>query len=517
MEYEKLEAEPEERTTICGRLAFGLLSRIIETGNKRPLKENNIPSLDVEGTKYLTEKLELKWKNEIEIGRVRSSKSRLRNAVLRALDKYLLSLIVLLANLETLRILNAHHHILAERTSGYKVIRVAPQSDEEVSSLRDLLQSRKDLDVWKAPSQTGREVHIHVGPDSVEDFQAHLAELSLYKDTIAIDTREMIDNQDRCCHGNNDFDNCYHTLDEIKQSRRKVKGLIFIACGIHAREWISPATCMYLIHQLLNFLDRDEEIANMTETFEWFFLPVFNVDGYEFTHKEDRLWRKNRRVFDSSLPADCIGVDLNRNFNNSKWGSDLNSHDTCSEQFSGESPFSEIESFNVATYLTDRRSDLIAFFDFHSYGQLWMSPWGWREDRPSDYDEMKTLMRAATDAIYKTSGKNYIYGPAYSTIYPTSGNSIDYTYDKLGVVHSYCVELRPGEEDRQGFFASACEISQTGREILVAFRAITPILAKQTETVDKAMFRIRKNKRKKWKRREKNRRRKERNNDSNTD
>ena len=34
---------------------------------------------------------------------------------------------------------------------------------------------------------------------------------------------------------------------------------------------------------------------------------------------------------------------------------------------------------------------------------------------------------------------------------PTSGNSIDYTYDKLGVVHSYCVELRPGEEDRQGF------------------------------------------------------------------
>ena len=105
MEYEKLEAEPEERTTICGRLAFGLLSRIIETGSKRLLKENDIPSLDVEGTKYLTEKLELKWKNEIEIGRVRSSKSRLRNAVLRALDKYLLSLIVLLANLETLLVM----------------------------------------------------------------------------------------------------------------------------------------------------------------------------------------------------------------------------------------------------------------------------------------------------------------------------------------------------------------------------------------------------------------------------
>ena len=50
----------------------------------------------------MTEKLELEWKNEVEIGRVRSSKPRLRNAVLRAVDKYLLSLIVLLAILETL-------------------------------------------------------------------------------------------------------------------------------------------------------------------------------------------------------------------------------------------------------------------------------------------------------------------------------------------------------------------------------------------------------------------------------
>ena len=50
----------------------------------------------------MTEKLELEWKKQIEIGRVRSSKPRLRNAFLRALDKYLLSLIVLPANLESL-------------------------------------------------------------------------------------------------------------------------------------------------------------------------------------------------------------------------------------------------------------------------------------------------------------------------------------------------------------------------------------------------------------------------------
>ena len=36
--------------------------------------------------------------------------------------------------------------------------------------------------------------------------------------------------------------------------------------------------------QLLNHAEDDETIANMLETFEWFFLPVLNVDGYSFTH-----------------------------------------------------------------------------------------------------------------------------------------------------------------------------------------------------------------------------------------
>ena len=55
-------------------------------------------------------------------------------------------------------------------------------------------------------------MHIHLAPDSIEDFLARFAKLSLYKDTIAIDTREMIDNQDICCHRKSDFDNYYHTL-----------------------------------------------------------------------------------------------------------------------------------------------------------------------------------------------------------------------------------------------------------------------------------------------------------------
>ena len=60
---------------------------------------------------------------------------------------------------------------------------------------------------------------------------------------------------------------------------------------------------------------------------------------------------------------------------------------------------------------------------------------------------------------------------------------MDYTYDKLGVTHSYTVELRPGEDsgsDGQGFLLSACQIIPTGKEMVAALKAITPILAKES-------------------------------------
>lgn len=39
-------------------------------------------------------------------------------------------------------------------------------------------------------------------------------------------------------------------------------------------------------------------------------VPVLNPDGYEYTHTQDRMWRKNR----ASYGGECVGVDLNRNF-----------------------------------------------------------------------------------------------------------------------------------------------------------------------------------------------------------
>lgn len=64
---------------------------------------------------------------------------------------------------------------------------------------------------------------------------------------------------------------------------------------------------------------------------------------------------------------------------------------------------------------------------------------------------------------------------------PTYGDSLDYVYDKLNVTHSYGLELRPGDDEPNGFLLSDCEIIPTGREIMAALKAIAPILAQEKE------------------------------------
>jgi len=58
------------------------------------------------------------------------------------------------------------------------------------------------------------------------------------------------------------------------------KNTILIEAGMHAREWIGPATALYIIHQLV----VKSAYLNMMNSIDWVILPVANPDGYEYTH-----------------------------------------------------------------------------------------------------------------------------------------------------------------------------------------------------------------------------------------
>ena len=54
------------------------------------------------------------------------------------------------------------------------------------------------------------------------------------------------------------------------------KPAIWIDGGIHAREWISPATVTYLIRKLL---EEKRTNPDLIDKLDWYFLPVLNPDG----------------------------------------------------------------------------------------------------------------------------------------------------------------------------------------------------------------------------------------------
>ncbi|XP_037784645.1 mast cell carboxypeptidase A-like [Penaeus monodon] len=96
------------------------------------------------------------------------------------------------------------------------------------------------------------------------------------------------------------------TINRNNNSRKTEKPVIFIESGAHAREWVSPASALYLVERLL-------ESPSLLRNAEWRVVPLLNPDGYVYSWNHDRLWRKKNRVplvwtlsrFGSSTKSPC--------------------------------------------------------------------------------------------------------------------------------------------------------------------------------------------------------------------
>ena len=107
---------------------------------------------------------------------------------------------------------------------------------------------------------------------------------------------------------------------------------------------------------MLNEMSTNQERYDcILDRFDWLWIPLLNPDGYEYTHTVDRMWRKTRRNYTSLMtkarlgthvqpigsPDDCVGADINRNFE-FYWRKGGSSSNVCSGSFAGIFPFSEV-------------------------------------------------------------------------------------------------------------------------------------------------------------------------------
>jgi murein tripeptide amidase MpaA len=213
----------------------------------------------------------------------------------------------------------------------------------------------------------------------------------------------------------------------------------------------------------------------------------------------NRLWRKNRAPLSG---IDCVGVDLNRNFD-ALWdfrrcfASDSGvsaSDDPCHPQvYVGPAAASEPETQNVV-WLLDQHPRAHWFVDVHSYVPAVYHTWGfdqiqtsdpsmsflnnafdgqrgraddaYREFAPrEDVEALQELGAAMNEAIKATHGTAYELDQAFS-LYPTSGTVDDYAYSRhfvdkrQGKLLSFTVEcgrsFQPSWQDAEGVIREVC-------------------------------------------------------------
>nr|CAD7425759.1 unnamed protein product [Timema monikensis] len=244
---------------------------------------------------------------------------------------------------------------------------------------------------------------------------------------------------------------------------------IWIDGGIHAREWISPATVTYIINELT---ENRHTHGDAVQNVDWYILPIVNPDGYEYTHRTDRLWRKNRSNGNSG--GRCAGVDLNRNFAY-KWGGAGSSHQPCKEIYAGSSGFSEPETSAVSNFVLSKKDKIKAYVTFHSYGQYILYPWGYDRVVPPDYKDLDRVARKAAQAMYKAGGSTYTVGSAATTLYAASGGSDDWAKGSAKIKYTYTIELR--DRGYHGFVLPSNYIVPTANEGLAAIKVFAQELA----------------------------------------
>lgn len=260
---------------------------------------------------------------------------------------------------------------------------------------------------------------------------------------------------------------------------------------IRINQWISHSTAIYLIESLTNVdiprMSRQEcksefcrkEVNNRTElnleNFDYWFVPVVNPDGYDYTHTHDRLWRKTLSCNSGvcfTLPGygSCDGVDPNRNYPFHWMESGASSY-SCSQTYAGPKPLSEPETAALAKVLNENKGRIIMYVSFHSFSQLILAPYGHRRVYPDNYAELKIVANKWIESVAKLRSTDYEFGTSAIKLYPASGGSDDYAHGALGIKLAFTIELP--DKGRSNFLLPPSEIIPVGQEAVIGLRAMS--------------------------------------------
>jgi carboxypeptidase T len=276
--------------------------------------------------------------------------------------------------------------------------------------------------------------------------------------------------------------------------------VLFTGCH-HAREWISVEVPFLVAKFLIETYsatpkdDKEKRVKHLLDNRQIWFVPMVNPDGHIHTTKVDRWWRANRKEYvlpDTPIVApqfgggtriipvvagSYIGVDINRNYPASNWGQETRSRsrglttsrDPRSAQsgiWAGPSGGSEAETSAIVALIAAEQ--FRSSVTYHNFSQLLLFPSSAKRDPYLQY-----VGKGMGDLI-NANGNPYTYESGDS-LYPTTGDLMEFSYEKMPGRPTYTPEVRPiHDAPRSTFFSGLpeAEIEPTFKENLAAALAL---------------------------------------------
>ncbi|XP_005343947.1 carboxypeptidase B [Microtus ochrogaster] len=389
-----------------------------------------------------------------------------------------------------------------EDFDGNRVFRVSVPDEDHINLIQELANI-KQIDFWKPDSAAQVKplttVDFHVKAEDVAAVEKFLEQNEFHYEVLISNVRNTLeaqfDSNTRATGHSYTKYNKWETIEAwIKEvandnpdliSRKTIgttfegrnihllkvgkakanKPAIFMDCGFHAREWISPAFCQWFVKEAVRTYGQESQMTKLLDELDFYVLPVINIDGYVYTWTKSRMWRKTRST---KAGSSCVGVDPNRNFN-AGWCEVGASRSPCSDTYCGPAAESEKETKALADFIRQNLSSIKAYLTIHSYSQMMLYPYSYAYKLPSNNEELNALVKGAAKELASLYGTKYTYGPGATTIYLAAGGSDDWAYDQ-GIKYSFTFELR--DTGTYGFLLPESQIRPTCEETMLAVKYI---------------------------------------------
>jgi len=242
--------------------------------------------------------------------------------------------------------------------------------------------------------------------------------------------------------------------------------VLFTGCH-HAREWISVEIPYLVAEYLIETYnaaptnDKEKRIKHLLHNRQIWFVPMVNPDGHDYSTRTNREWRANRKsrhVAGATIARSAAnggpvtfpsgtytGIDINRNYATSNWGTETfhlgrarTSRDPrdggANSIWCGVAASGEAESAAIDALV--RAHAFRASITYHNFSQLVLYP-----DASSSNAFVQWVGRGMRDLI-NAGGNPYTYQSG-STLYPTTGDLMEFCYERVPGRPTFTPELRP--------------------------------------------------------------------------